>query len=91
MSDIARRMIVSGRVQGVNFRHSCLRRATELGVRGWVRNAADGTVEVIAEGPRDAVEHLLEWCRHGPPYAHVTGVEVTPHEPAGAAEFRVRR
>lgn len=91
MSDIARRVIVSGRVQGVNFRHSCLRRATELGVRGWVRNVVDGTVEVVAEGPPDAVEHLLEWCRHGPPHADVTGVDVTEHEPTGAAEFSVRR
>ncbi len=62
MSDIRCRAIVSGRVQGVFFRDTCQRVASELGVRGWVRNRPDGTVEVAAGGSRDAVDSLLDWC-----------------------------
>jgi len=55
--------------------------ATRLELTGWVRNLADGDVEVVAEGEDGAVEEFLKWCRHGPPYAHVTSVEVA-HSPA---------
>jgi acylphosphatase len=90
MTEVRCRAVVSGRVQGVFFRDSCQRMASGLGVRGWVRNRPDGTVEVVAEGERSAVDALLAWCREGPPRAHVVGVEVTDEPLAGERGFRVR-
>ncbi|HUB09922.1 MAG TPA: acylphosphatase [Myxococcales bacterium] len=69
-------MIVSGRVQGVFYRHSTLAEAQRLGLVGAVRNLPDGAVEVIAEGPREKLDELLAWCRHGPPMARVDDVIV---------------
>jgi len=75
---MARRIhaIVSGRVQGVSFRAATLFEARRLGLVGWVRNLADGTVELEAEGPDEPIAALLAWCEHGPPAARVTGVAV---------------
>ena len=80
---------MSGRVQGVFYRDSCRAEAQRLGVRGWVRNRPDRTVEVVAEGPRDRVEQLLTWCRQGPPRATVTGITVTDEVPAAERSFRI--
>jgi acylphosphatase len=70
-------LLVSGRVQGVWYRASTREKARDLGLRGWVRNLPDGRVEILAEGPRPALEALLGWCRRGPPLARVEGVEAT--------------
>lgn len=67
---------VHGRVQGVSFRHYTRRRATELGLAGYVRNAWDGTVEVVAEGQRARLEQLLAFLWVGPTGAVVTRVDV---------------
>lgn len=67
---------ISGRVQGVFFRAKTQATATQLGVTGWVRNCADGGVEVVAEGPRTQLKTLLQWCHHGPPAARVEHIEV---------------
>lgn len=69
------RVLVSGRVQGVNFRQSTRQTARRLGLSGWVRNLADGRVEVWAQGAEDQVEKLLDWLWLGPPAADVIGVE----------------
>lgn len=90
MPETARRVTVSGRVQGVWFRDSCRTQAEALGVRGWVANEPDGTVAGHFEGSQEAVAALVEWCRTGPPRADVTGVDVTEVEPEGASGFRVR-
>ncbi len=90
MTEIRCRVIVSGRVQGVFFRDSCRAQAQRLGVRGWVRNRPDRTVEIVAEGPRDVVEDFLDWCRQGPPRAQVTGIVVVDEVPAAERGFRVR-
>jgi len=74
---------IKGRVQGVFFRESARQRATELGLRGWVRNLPDGDVAALAEGPRPAVDELVEWCRKGPPAARVVHVIVQDEEPRG--------
>jgi len=74
---VARRLVISGRVQGVGFREATVDAARTVGVDGWVRNRADGTVEVLAQGSPDAVDRLVAWCRRGPPLARVTGVDVT--------------
>ncbi|HIC85819.1 MAG TPA: acylphosphatase [Desulfobacterales bacterium] len=68
------RLIIKGRVQGVWFRDSTRRQASRLGVRGWVRNLPDGSVEVLAEGPAQKVDKLVEWCHEGPPAARVDQV-----------------
>ena len=84
------RVVVHGLVQGVWFRESCRRRASELGVSGWVRNRADGAVEAHFEGDERAVAQAVAWCRNGPPAAEVTGVDVDAEEPEGTAGFQVR-
>jgi acylphosphatase len=73
----------------VYYRDTCRAVARELGVRGWVRNCSDGTVEVVAEGSRDAVGDLLAWCREGPPFADIRGLEIIDETPAGERDFRV--
>jgi acylphosphatase len=67
---------VRGRVQGVYFRASTVYEAQNLGLTGWVRNCADGTVEAVAEGQRKKVEDWIAWCRRGPSGARVEKVEV---------------
>jgi len=82
---------VRGRVQGVFYRASTCDRAAGLGLVGWVRNCADGSVELEAEGPAERVEQLIAWCREGPPAAAVTRVEVEPLAAARSERaFRVR-
>ena len=87
---IRRRVVVDGRVQGVFFRESCRREAMAVGVGGWVRNNADGTVEAVFEGDEAAVDRLVTWCRHGPPRALVTSVAVRDERPRGDRAFVVR-
>jgi acylphosphatase len=87
----ARRVLVSGVVQGVGFRYYTRLRAHELGLAGWVQNLPDGRVEVWAEGPPADVEQLLEWLRRGPPGARVNGCEAHEVPPAGFERFEVRR
>jgi acylphosphatase len=77
------RAIVSGVVQGVNFRYYTRQIAQRLGLKGYVRNLHDGTVEVVAEGPRPAVEELFAWLQHGPSLARVRDVEATWGMPTG--------
>lgn len=68
---------VEGRVQGVGFREACVQRAQALRLSGWVRNRADGSVEVLVHGPAGAVARLLDWLHEGPPLARVTRVVAT--------------
>lgn len=77
---------VSGIVQGVFFRYHTQEKASELGVNGWVRNLPDGRVEAVFEGEDAAVDHMVAFCRKGPPSAHVTKVEV--HEETWTGEFK---
>lgn len=78
--------VVSGRVQGVGFRDFAAGRAQSLGLTGYVRNLEDGPVEVVAEGPREALEILIDRLRVGPDSARVTAVEVEWGAAAGAFE-----
>jgi acylphosphatase len=86
---IRRRVVISGRVQGVGFRWSCRRMAEAEGLAGWCRNLPDGRVEACFEGDPAAVEGAVAWCRAGPPSAIVTSVDVTPETPQGEREFRL--
>jgi acylphosphatase len=85
-----RRVVVQGHVQGVFFRETTRRRAQGAGVAGWVRNRADGAVEAVFEGDRNAVERLVEYVREGPRGARVDWVDVQAEEPEGLAGFEVR-
>ncbi len=87
---IARRVVVTGRVQGVFFRDSARREARRHGVTGWVRNRPDGAVEAVFEGEPDAVAALVLWCREGPRHAQVDDLRVLQVDPAGLAGFEVR-
>lgn len=75
-----RRVRIFGRVQGVFFRNWTMDKARGLGVRGWVRNRRDGSVELLAYGSEEAVEALIAACRTGPPAAQVGRIEVEPAE-----------
>ena len=83
-------LTISGRVQGVAFRAHARDEARRLGVAGWVRNRADGTVEALFEGTPEAVAAAVEWCHRGPSWARVERVE-TNVEAAGSLEgFAIR-
>jgi acylphosphatase len=87
---VRRHVVVRGRVQGVFFRDSVRERAEAVGVAGWARNRSDGAVEVVLEGPADAVEQVLDFCRRGPSQARVDDVEVGEEAPEGLSGFRIR-
>jgi acylphosphatase len=90
MAEPARRVRVTGRVQGVFFRAWTQQQARELGVGGWVRNAADGSVEAHLEGDEAAVKALIQRLNEGPPAAVVDAVAVEEVRPNGLSSFEVR-
>ncbi|OYT42419.1 MAG: acylphosphatase [Candidatus Aenigmarchaeota archaeon ex4484_224] len=67
---------IYGRVQGVGFRYSVYLLAKSLGIKGWVRNCEDGTVEAIFEGYLSKVEEMIKFCKKGPPLAKVERIEI---------------
>ena len=85
-----KRVVVSGRVQGVFFRDTTRRRAEAAGLAGWVRNTPDGALEAVFEGDPEAVDQLVEFSRHGPSRAEVASVQVDDEEPEGLTGFDVR-
>ncbi len=87
---VRRRIVASGRVQGVFFRDSTRQEASKRGVAGWVTNRSDGAVEAVFEGDEDAVEALVEFTRGGPGSAQVDDLQVTEEEPEGLSSFDVR-
>ncbi|MGH2654577.1 MAG: acylphosphatase [Actinomycetota bacterium] len=87
---VRRHVLVSGNVQGVFFRYEARERARSRGVSGWIRNLPDGRVEAVFEGPEDAVEAMVAWCREGPRGAEVTDVEAIAEDPEGLEGFDVR-
>jgi acylphosphatase len=87
---IRRHAIVRGRVQGVFFRDSVRQRADAHGVSGWARNRPDGAVEVVLEGPEEAVDRVARFLERGPRHARVDHVEVSDEQPEGLAGFQIR-
>lgn len=81
---ITRQLRITGRVQGVYYRASMVEQARALGLRGWVRNRLDGSVEALVTGPADPVQALVDWVHRGPAMARVDAVEV--REALGVAE-----
>ena len=90
MSQVALQVRVTGVVQGVFFRGWAAEQALTLGVRGWIRNSADGSVEGHLEGDQAAVRALVDVLHHGPPSARVSHVDVDVVEPEGADGFEIR-
>jgi acylphosphatase len=92
MSDIQRiEATVYGRVQGVSFRYYTQQKARQLGLTGWVANHPDGTVRLVAEGPRPALDELIAFLHQGSPAARVSQVEAAWHEARGEwPSFAVR-
>jgi len=86
----AARYVVSGRVQGVGYRYFVLRHAEELGLAGFARNQADGSVEVLAEGAPKALGQLELLLAEGPAFSHVTNVEREAVAERGASGFHIR-
>ena len=82
------RLRITGRVQGVGYRAWAIETAARLGLRGWVRNRRDGSVEALFAGPPDLVSRMIALCRRGPASARVDAVE---EEPANADALRLRR
>lgn len=88
---MARRALVSGKVQGVGFRWATRAEARRLGLAGWVRNLVDGRVEAQFEGSPAAVSTLEQWLASGPPAARVEGLSIEVVELQGLAGFKVVR
>ena len=82
---------VHGRVQGVFYRNWTVAEARALGLAGWVRNRRDGSVEILAAGPAEAIEVLIDRCREGPPAAQVTRIEVEDTDEPPPAGFEKRQ
>jgi acylphosphatase len=88
---VARRLLISGRVQGVGFRYFIEARARAEGAHGWVRNLPDGRVEILIEGDEETVDRIEAAARRGPGSAQVDAVEVEATAPSGRATgFAIR-
>lgn len=93
MNTISKHLIISGRVQGVGFRHFTYKTAQELGIKGWVKNLRDGTVETVFTGLPENVFTMKERLKEGPPRArvqHIEEMEMTT-DPDNFQDFSIRR
>ena len=66
---------ISGQVQGVSFRYQTQIQAQKLGLTGWIKNAPDGIVELVAQGDKASLEGFIKWCKTGPEYASVSHID----------------
>jgi len=82
---------VAGKVQGVFFRASTKEKADELGIKGTVRNNIDGSVSIEAEGEEEDLDLFIEWCKHGPKFAHVGHCEVSKKQIQHFKVFSIER
>ncbi|MGM0558125.1 MAG: acylphosphatase [Myxococcota bacterium] len=83
---------ISGEVQGVFYRATTRETAQSLGVKGWVKNLSDGTVRLVAEGPKSRLEELVEWAHEGSPAARVEDVDVDWSDATGEfSDFHIER
>jgi acylphosphatase len=87
---VRRHLILTGHVQGVFFRASVAEAAGNEGVAGWAANRDDGSVEVVLEGPADAVASVVGYCRTGPVNARVDSADVREETPQGLSGFQTR-
>jgi acylphosphatase len=90
MSDTRKKLLIHGRVQGVYFRGWSVETARALGLRGWVRNRSDGSVEMLLAGDESVVNRMIERCRDGPPTARVDQIDVEESTDVAPAGFETR-
>jgi len=91
MSQVRAELQISGQVQGVWFRQSAKQTALKYDVCGWVCNRPDGSVAVVLEGERTAVQAVIDWCHHGPEMARVDDLQIDWKNPTGEFDrFQVR-
>jgi acylphosphatase len=85
-------LLIRGRVQGVGYRATFAEVAIKLGLRGWVRNRHDGSVEAYVHGSNDSIDAIVTWAKRGPPAAQVDEVTATPAQDAAEnfSSFRIR-
>ncbi len=86
---VRKRVVVRGEVQGVFFRDTTRRKASDRGVSGWVRNCPDGSLEAVFEGDEASVDALVCFCHEGPRGARVEQVEESRERPEGLSQFEV--
>lgn len=91
MEKVALKIKVSGKVQGVFYRKSTVEKAKRLSLCGWVKNNADGSVEILAEGDKQAIDMIINWCKTGPKNALVSNVEIHKVSIHGYSDFRIVR
>jgi len=86
------RLIISGKVQGVFFRHNTKKKADELGLKGYVRNLPDDSVEVVAEGSREKLDELAEFCRNNPGFSEVDDIKAHFEESKSKfSDFQIKK
>ncbi len=85
--DVAVRVVIEGRVQGVGFRWWIMKSAAAHGLAGWVRNRREGTVEALFHGPETVVRHMIQSCGEGPPIARIRNIREYADEPPDEPGF----
>lgn len=90
MADKRLHVVVHGKVQGIYFRAYAQAEGNRLELKGWVKNRADGAVEVAFEGEAEKVDQMLAWLKQGSPGSQVTKVDVNEERPVGEAQFNIR-
>jgi len=85
-------LIIFGHVQGVGYRNLATRIALNLGLKGWMRNLDDGSVEAVVQGSDEKIDEFLFWCKRGPPKARVDEIYITEENPVQDLEnFWIKR
>lgn len=84
-------IVITGKVQGVFFRQSTREKARSLNIKGTVNNQPDGSVKIIANGAKEQMDELINWCRQGPPKARVDTVTATEIDEQGFTDFIIIR
>jgi acylphosphatase len=89
---VKKKLLISGKVQGVSFRFHAHEMATKLEIIGWVKNLGDGRVELVIGGSKKATDTMIQWCYEGPPNAQVENIELSDYASELPSEpFNIRR
>lgn len=89
MEKVLYKITVTGRVQGVGYRHSARTTARYFGLKGFVKNMPDGSVYIEAEGSRNQLDEFVAWCRKGPGFGHVDNVKIETARPVNYERFSI--
>lgn len=91
MKKLHKILVVTGKVQGVGFRYSCINTARSLGITGYVKNLSDRNVYIEAEGSPKEINLFIEWCHEGPTYANVKTIKIVEGELCQYKSFELRK